>query len=104
METAGGKELRTVRSPYDDGEELVAMPALHLDAALVHLNRADARGNAQYLGPDPYFDDLFVARHSRPRGFGQQFTWKSCRSFTARRFWPGPVLRRPRETSGRRTR
>ncbi len=59
MESAGGKELRTVRSPYDDGEELVAMPALHLDAALVHLNRADRRGNAQYLGPDPYFDDLF---------------------------------------------
>ena len=36
------RELRTVRSPYDDGEELVAMPALRLDAALVHLNRADA--------------------------------------------------------------
>ncbi|WP_433455748.1 CoA transferase subunit A [Streptomyces sp. CA-142005] len=51
--------LRTVRSPYEDGEELVAVPALHLDAALVHLNRADVHGNAQYLGPDPYFDDLF---------------------------------------------
>jgi glutaconate CoA-transferase subunit A len=52
-------QLRTVRSPYDDGEELVAVPALRLDVALVHLNRADASGNAQYLGPDPYFDDLF---------------------------------------------
>ncbi|MGW2184639.1 CoA transferase subunit A [Streptomyces sp. NPDC001719] len=51
--------LRTVTSPYEDGEEYVAAPALTLDAALVHLNRADARGNAQYLGPDPYFDDLF---------------------------------------------
>ncbi len=51
--------LRTVTSPYADGEELVAVPALTLDAALVHLNRADAHGNAQYLGPDPYFDDLF---------------------------------------------
>jgi glutaconate CoA-transferase subunit A len=51
--------LKTVRSPYEDGEELVAMPALHLDVALVHLNRADRRGNARYLGPDPYFDDLF---------------------------------------------
>jgi glutaconate CoA-transferase subunit A len=56
-------ELRTVRSPYADtghpgGEELVAMPALRLDAALVHMNRADAAGNGQYLGPDPYFDDL----------------------------------------------
>ncbi|MEV4254494.1 CoA-transferase [Spirillospora sp. NPDC049652] len=52
--------LRTVRSPYGDGEELVAVPALTLDVALVHMNRADARGNAQYLGPDPYMDDLFV--------------------------------------------
>ena len=51
--------LCTIRSPYEDGEELVAMPALQLDAALVHLNRADPHGNAAYLGPDPYFDDLF---------------------------------------------
>jgi glutaconate CoA-transferase subunit A len=51
-------ELATVTSPYD-GEELVAMPALSLDVALVHMNRADAGGNAQFLGPDPYFDDLF---------------------------------------------
>lgn len=54
--------LRTVTSPYDgpDGpEELVAVPALELDVALVHMNRADQFGNAQYLGPDPYFDDLF---------------------------------------------
>ena len=52
--------LKTVRSPYEDGEELLAVPALRLDAALVHLNRADARGNAQYLGPDPYFDELYA--------------------------------------------
>ncbi|MFD8421406.1 CoA transferase subunit A [Streptomyces sp. NPDC059466] len=51
--------LRTVTSPYEDGETLVAMPALRLDAALVHMNRADRAGNGQYLGPDPYFDDLF---------------------------------------------
>lgn len=51
--------LRLVRSPYEDGEELVAVPPLHLDVALVHLNRADRHGNARYLGPDPYFDDLF---------------------------------------------
>ncbi|MBT2401728.1 CoA transferase subunit A [Streptomyces sp. ISL-100] len=51
--------LRTVTSPYDDGEEFVAVPALRLDAALVHMNRADRLGNGQYLGPDPYFDDLF---------------------------------------------
>ena len=35
------------------------MPALTLDAAIIHMNRADARGNGQFLGPDPYFDDLF---------------------------------------------
>jgi glutaconate CoA-transferase subunit A len=52
-------EIRTVRSPYDYGEELVAMPALSLDVALVHMNRADKAGNAQLLGPDLYFDDLF---------------------------------------------
>lgn len=52
-------QLRTVTSPYEDGEQLVAVPALRMDAALVHLNRADHLGNAQYLGPDPYFDDLF---------------------------------------------
>lgn len=51
-------DLRIVEDPYG-GEALVAMPALHLDAALVHMNRADARGNAQFLGPDPYFDDLY---------------------------------------------
>jgi len=51
--------LRTVRSPYVDAEEFVAVPALALDVALVHMNRADARGNGQFLGPDPYFDDLF---------------------------------------------
>lgn len=67
--------LRTVTSPYADRwpstvrgagavpdrqEEFVAVPALRMDAALVHVNRADRLGNGQYLGPDPYFDDLFL--------------------------------------------
>ena len=51
--------LQLVTSPYEDGEQYVAMPALPLDVALVHMNRADAGGNAQYLGPDLYYDDLF---------------------------------------------
>lgn len=51
-------DLRTVADPYG-GDETLAMPALHLDAALVHMNRADMHGNAQFLGPDPYFDDLY---------------------------------------------
>ncbi len=61
--------IKTVTSPYaePDGssEELVAMPALRLDVALVHLNRADKHGNATYLGPDPYFDDLFCMAADR---------------------------------------
>jgi glutaconate CoA-transferase subunit A len=57
--------LRTVTSPYEDGEELVAAPAITMDAAFVHMNRADARGNGQYLGPDPYFDDLFLGAAER---------------------------------------
>lgn len=52
-------QLKTVKSPYSDGEELIAMPALELDVALIHMNRADIHGNGQFLGPDPFFDDLF---------------------------------------------
>ena len=65
--------LRTVVSPYppdgaednEPGEELVAIPALKLDAALIHMNRADASGNGQFLGPDLYFDDLFAKAADR---------------------------------------
>ena len=60
-------DFKTVRSPYQDGEELIAMPALELDVALIHMNRADASGNGQFLGPDPYFDDLFC--HAAKRRF-----------------------------------
>jgi len=60
-----GEELRTVTSPYPDAsgkpETLIAMPALNLDAALVHLNLGDKHGNAAYTGVDPYFDDLYCA-------------------------------------------
>ncbi len=65
-------ELKTVRSPYRTGtaafhshEELIAMPALRLDAALVHLNLGDRFGNAAYTGIDPYFDDLFLMAAER---------------------------------------
>ena len=57
-------ELKTVASPYGD-DTLLAMPALPLDVALVHMNRADAAGNTQFLGPDLYFDDLFCAAAQR---------------------------------------
>lgn len=54
-------ELKTIRSPYDDGEELLAMPALNLDVAFVHVNRADRLGNTLVTGHDVYFDQ-HVAR------------------------------------------
>jgi acyl CoA:acetate/3-ketoacid CoA transferase alpha subunit len=75
-----GDDLKTVRSPYptrprpgplrssppEDGyEELIAMPALDLDAAFVHMNLGDAKGNAAYTGIDPYFDDLFLMAAER---------------------------------------
>jgi len=87
-------DLRLVASPYSD-EEYVAMPALKLDVALLHANRADARGNAQYLGPDWYFDDLFAMAADRtfvscerivePGGFlaeGPESTIRINRMFT----------------------
>src|SRR4029450_5399189 len=58
-------DLRTVTPPSDDRETLLAMPALPLDAALVHVDHADERGNAQILGPDPYFDELFCGAAKR---------------------------------------
>jgi len=62
-------DLKLVTSPYADSEgeleQFVAVPALRLDVALVHLNRADVHGNASYLGPDPYFDDLFCLAADR---------------------------------------
>ena len=67
-------DLKTVTSPYD-GQELVAMPALRLDVALIHANRADVRGNGQYLGPDWYFDDLFALAADR--------TFMSCERVVA---------------------
>lgn len=53
-------QLKTIRSPYDDGEELLAMPAIKLDATLLHVGRADRSGTTLTFGPDPYFDDLLA--------------------------------------------
>jgi glutaconate CoA-transferase subunit A len=52
--------LKTVQSPYEDGQTLIAMPALKLDAALIHVSRSDWRGNIQALGPDTYYDEWFA--------------------------------------------
>jgi glutaconate CoA-transferase subunit A len=53
-------ELEYVTSPYSDAEKLVAMPALNLDIALIHVNKSDEKGNTQIVGPDPFFDELFA--------------------------------------------
>lgn len=57
-------QIKTVKSPYSD-EEYVAVPSTEIDVALVHMNRSDAQGNAQFLGPDPYFDDLLAMAAKR---------------------------------------
>ncbi|MBX3530207.1 MAG: CoA transferase subunit A [Rhizobiaceae bacterium] len=53
-------EFKTVKSPYADGETFLAMPAIKLDVALIHVTRADRLGNTQTDGPDPFFDALFA--------------------------------------------
>jgi glutaconate CoA-transferase subunit A len=51
--------IKLVASPYDS-KDWVAMPALPLDVALLHVDRADVRGVCQVKGPDLYMDDLFA--------------------------------------------
>lgn len=50
----------TVKSPFEDGEELVAVPPLKLDVALIHVHRSDEKGNILVLSPDPFFDELIA--------------------------------------------
>jgi glutaconate CoA-transferase subunit A len=49
-------DLKLISSPYADGEVLLAMPALNLDVAFIHVNRADRLGNTLITGNDMYFD------------------------------------------------
>ena len=89
-------DLRLVRSPYgvaphladpaDAEVELVAMPALRLDAAIVHVNRADAAGNGQILSPDPFFDELFL-------GAAERRFVTTERIVVQRRRWPTRPIR-----------
>jgi glutaconate CoA-transferase subunit A len=78
--------IRTIVSPYADGRELVAMPALELDAALLHVERADARGVCQVSGPDHYMDDCF-ARAARA-------TYVSCDELVGSDFFADPARAR----------
>ena len=57
-------EIKLVDSPYDEREWL-AMPALKLDAALLHVDHADNRGVCQISGPDHYMDDMFARAAER---------------------------------------
>lgn len=63
-------ELRTVTSPYADGatgefETLLAIPAITLDVALLHVHSADRLGNVRLYAPDPFFDELFARAAER---------------------------------------
>ncbi len=58
--TQSGFNFKTVKSPYEDGEELVAMPAITPDVALIHAHRSDQRGNLLTWSLDPLFDELLV--------------------------------------------
>ena len=58
-------DLKLVQSPYADCEMLIAMPALKLDVALLHVSRSDWRGNVQLLGPDTYYDQWFARAATR---------------------------------------
>jgi glutaconate CoA-transferase subunit A len=52
-------DIKVIDSPYDD-KEWVAMPALPLDMALIHVNKADVRGNCQINAPDRFMDEWFA--------------------------------------------
>jgi glutaconate CoA-transferase, subunit A len=77
-------DLRTVVSPYPspDGtsEELLAVPALRLDVAFIHMHRADRGGNGQFLNSDLYMDDLMAMAAQR--------TFMSCEEIIATEDFP----------------
>jgi len=58
-------EIKTVTSPYEDGEEFIAMPALNADIAICHVNQADRLGSSRISGPDPFFDEWFCRAADR---------------------------------------
>jgi len=58
-------ELKFIKSPYEDGETLVAMPALNIDVTVAHVNEADRQGNSWIAGPDPFFDEWFCRAANR---------------------------------------
>ncbi|MGL4565626.1 MAG: CoA transferase subunit A [Halioglobus sp.] len=77
--------IKLIDSPYDD-KEWVAMPALKLDAALIHVDRADARGVCQIAGPDHYMDDWYARAASK--------TFVSCDELVDADFFRDPAQAR----------
>ncbi len=78
-------DLKLVDSPYDD-KEWVAVPALKLDASLIHVDRADARGVCQIAGPDHYMDDMFARAADK--------TYVSCDELVDSAFFNDPAQAR----------
>lgn len=58
------------------------MPALKLDAALIHVDRADSRGVCQIAGPDHYMDDCYARAASK--------TFVSCDELVDTEFFRDP--------------
>jgi glutaconate CoA-transferase subunit A len=47
---AANSRIKTVQSPYDDGETIAVVPPLNPDVAIIHAQRADRQGNTQLWG------------------------------------------------------
>lgn len=60
MPAALRTRLQTMTCPYS-GDELLLLPALNPDVALIHVQRSDEYGNAQYDGLPFMDDDLALA-------------------------------------------
>ena len=56
------RDFRSVTDPYT-GEAVVAVPALHPNVALIHVQEADALGNCRIVGTR--FEDVLMAQASR---------------------------------------
>ena len=69
------------------------MPALALDAAFVHVNRADTHGNGQLLGPDPFFDELFLGAADRRFVTAEKVVEPGRAHSTRARSRPSPISR-----------
>ncbi len=100
-------ELKTVRSPYPpsgggEPEELVAVPAIELDAALIHMNNADQGGNAQFLGSDPYMDEWMAMAAKKTFVSAERIipteefaVWGSMHTQRISRMWVAGVVEAP---------